>query len=707
MKKEKILKKLYVIPIAASILFTSATAAENKQTGTNSESISHEEVELDKITVTGTRKEIKISKYPGSISKLEKKDFLESSNLIEDISNIPGFETGGSLGRSIANQFTIRGFGFQSESRVIIKQDGIRRSPGLYSNMVSSFRSDPDILKSVEVVKGASSISHGGGAIGGVVGMTTRDPKDFIKPGKTFGVELRARYESNNHRSAGTAIAGRTEDGKFDFVAYAKKIHNGDITNADEDLSNSFFNEDSYSTFLKGGFEPTDTQRIELSYFQLNQDLDTVWQSNYNLDHPSKGPVEGILSQKDIVLNYEFNPNSELIDLEASAFRSEASYDRTYDIIEYENIDESWGGNFKNKSILRSKLFRQEILTGLDYNYRTEDATYVRGGILNDFGSMPNKYKDLGLFIQDEFYMFDDRLMVLIGGRYDRFDRSVKQGQMEYDESNFSPRIGTAFEVYEGLTLLANYSESFRAPTPAETSSNGPINIRYWYLPNPDLDPEKAKEYELGFSYINDDIMGSGTGIFFKAMYFNGVIEDMISLDPLPELGESPDGTPYAKYKNVDEAKRNGYEIETKIIYEGLTVNATYEHLDQYDSKTDEKVPNAFADKLMLGASYTFDSIGLTLSGKIRHWFEPDQNPEYIEFRGKKYYLIKDEFTICDISASWKPANSGIDLLDNSFELTMGMNNIFDDKYINARGFEDSHISGKGKNFYVSIVQRF
>ena len=119
------------------------------------------------VTVIGTRTDVEIIKYPGSANVLSQDDLTSSSSLIESLSIVPGFEMGGGHGRNIGQQYTIRGFGYQSEDRVIVKMDGVRRSPSLYSNHISSFRVDNDLLTSVDVVKGASSISHGGGAIGG------------------------------------------------------------------------------------------------------------------------------------------------------------------------------------------------------------------------------------------------------------------------------------------------------------------------------------------------------------------------------------------------------------------------------------------------------------------------------------------------------------------------------------------------------------
>ncbi|MGP1579429.1 MAG: TonB-dependent receptor plug domain-containing protein [Wolinella sp.] len=98
----------------------------------------------------------------------------KSPSLVDAISEIPGVSFGSDFGRQATQQFNIRGFGYGSEDRVIIAQDGVKRSTGLYSSMISTFRTDNDLLKRVEIVKGASSVLHGSGAIGGIVSMQTK-----------------------------------------------------------------------------------------------------------------------------------------------------------------------------------------------------------------------------------------------------------------------------------------------------------------------------------------------------------------------------------------------------------------------------------------------------------------------------------------------------------------------------------------------------
>jgi iron complex outermembrane receptor protein/hemoglobin/transferrin/lactoferrin receptor protein len=232
------------------------------------------------------------------------------------------------------------------------------------------------------------------------------------------------------------------------------------------------------------------------------------------------------------------------------------------------------------------------------------------------------------------------------------------------------------------------------------------LNPHYWYLPNPDLGPETSGETEFGVSYSRDGLGSGRTGVFAKAMYFTGTIDDMISFRTLPDLGTSPEDSPYGTYQNVEKADRDGFEIAASFYTGGLSLDASFEHLDIVDVETEEKVPQAFADKARLAASYTFQAIDLTVGAEVSHWFSPDQNPESIWSRGVEYFFVTDEFTIANLRLRWQPRRlSGF--FNETFQVHLGVDNIFDDTYINARNVETTSRSGKGRNIWLNVSKTF
>ncbi|WGG49336.1 TonB-dependent receptor domain-containing protein [Rugamonas sp. DEMB1] len=676
---------------------------------------------MPEVTVSGTGIGVARAAYPGSVAVLEREDFSTHGNVVEALAKVPGFASGGGSGRDIGQHFAVRGFGYQSEDRVIVKQDGVRRSVSMFSNHISSFRMDNDLLKRAELVKGSSSVSHGGGAIGGVVAMTTVDAADFVAPGAETGAATKLRYDSNNRREAYLALAAAPAAGVVDFLAYAKKSHDGNIKlartvgTAPNRYRQTDNDENGNVYFVKGGWNVAPRQRLSLSYFDFQQRVGTAWQTLWHAQTPSTGPVYGKLSQRDWVLRYTANPAGlPWLNLDATLYRADASYQRGYDhqagagrtTVDYRNQDERSGLNVSNKMAFSAFGAGHRLLLGVSHERRHEDARMLQNGALSDFGSMPNTYQDSGVYVQEEMRLLDERLVLHAGGRYDSFRRRVKSQAQAYSASNFSPRLGASLAVGGGLTLLGNYAQTYRAPTPHETSSNGPLNPFYWYLPNAGLKPELSKEVEVGASLSRGAVFAARDSLFAKAMLFDGKISQMIGLKARPELGTPPESENYAQYVNADLVKRRGYEVEVEYKLPQLELDASFEHLRQVDQATGKNFPSAFADKLRVAAAYWLTpetSVKLAVS----HWLPPGQNPATVVSNKQTIYYVRDAYTITDLSVRWQPEASPLKVLGRQVEVLAGVHNLFNRPYLNAMKTETTPQVGKARNIYLSVSNRF
>ncbi|WP_394537104.1 TonB-dependent receptor [Lysobacter enzymogenes] len=674
--------------------------------------------ELHRVTVVGTRFGIDVLKYPGSASVLTEQDLDDYPDLIQALKKVPGLDTGNDGGRAIGQHFSIRGFGHGSESRVILMQDGVRRSANLFANQVSGFGMDSDLLKQVDVVRGSSGISYGGGAIGGVIGSTTKDAGDFLAPGRDYGVALNYRFDSNDQRQAYAAFAAAPQDRPFEALAFVKRAKKGDLTQAGELIDatgrhdNVVDNEEDIDTaFVKLGWNFGEGHKLSLSHFDYAIDARTGWNSLYHATFgAANGAVLGQRSQRDTVLRYTLAPaGSRWLDLSVTAYKTRGYYERGYERgvdLYYKNLDERWGVSAQNLMRFATGPVEHRLLFGLDYEHREEDGIYILDGVRTGFNSMPNTYRDFGAFVQHESRWLDGRLAVQLGGRYDRFDRRVQGVAETYDNSRFSPRLGLSYEIAGGFVLLANYSEAFRAPTPHETSSDGPLNIHYWYRPNPRLKSETSKEYEAGFSWSRAALLAQDDRIAAKAMYFNGTISDMIQL--VVDYGSvSPAKSEYVRYENVGEVEREGVEVELSYDRPRWGGYFSYESLDMKDAASGRKTPSAFADRARLGLRWRPFDDDFSVSADVSHWFEPDQNPKTLVSAGTTYWYVRDAYTQTNLQLRWRPSVSGVPFFDGSTQFLAGINNVFDQKRLNASGVETSTRTGLGRNLYFSISKQF
>lgn len=224
--------------------------------------------------------------------------------------------------------YNIRGFGYQSEARVIIEQDGIKRSPSLFSNQISTFRVDNDLLKRVEVVKGASSVLHGSGAVGGIVSMRTKDVSDFINPGSNYGVTIGHRQESNHINSNRATIAAKPTE-NFGILLYGKHADFGKIKMARDGKRSGVKyaeNDEQVNTvFAKTEWAITDEHALEASVFNYHEKFSSSpWQSLF-WSEDAQLPTSGRLKQRDYSVIYKYAPlNNRWINFSAQYYNAKA-----------------------------------------------------------------------------------------------------------------------------------------------------------------------------------------------------------------------------------------------------------------------------------------------------------------------------------------------------------------------------------------------
>ncbi|EJP75449.1 TonB-dependent receptor domain-containing protein [Campylobacter sp. FOBRC14] len=426
------------------------------------------------------------------------------------------------------------------------------------------------------------------------------------------------------------------------------------------------------------------------------------------------------LDQKDFSTKYVYKPlNTDLIDFSAQYFYTKAKYhyDQIYPTYaqEYTNTDDRWGLKLKNESLFNTGFLEHRLVAGADYTDRKTDLKFYRHTPTRTIASpnyntfMPNFYKELGVYLQDIIALGDFELT--LGGRYDKFKRGLKNANSkQYEESKFSPKIALSYEIFDGINLLAGYSQTFRAPLPEESFKQGGISPVFWYLPNLNLKPELAKEYEVGFSIDKQDLLGEDA-LYLKATYYNGDIKDMIAPVERDDLGPAPRYFPwiprtYVNYDNIESAKRYGYELEAKYDISDLALNLGYDHTKVYDKKTKRRI-YIYADKITFGAYYTYRAWGLSGGADVAHYMKPHYNETSFMSGGQLREYINKDFTIVNLRAMWQPKNFKKDLVKDGLKISFGINNVFDKKYIHPESYRDTTAVGKGRNFYVDFEKKF
>ena len=93
-----------------------------------------------------------------------------------------------------------------------------------------SFYTDTEMLKSVEVTRGPGATVNGGGAIGGVVSLTTIDADDIIADGSDRGGRLRFSLDSNGPGPTVNLVGAMRPEDRVDFLLGGTYLDRRDYT---------------------------------------------------------------------------------------------------------------------------------------------------------------------------------------------------------------------------------------------------------------------------------------------------------------------------------------------------------------------------------------------------------------------------------------------------------------------------------------------
>lgn len=159
---------------------------------------------LDTITVIATRTERSLEELASTVSVKTANDL--ERELAQDIADLVRFEPGvtvaGTGSRFGLTGFNIRGIG---GNRVLTMIDGVRVPEEFsFGPFLSARRDyvDIDSLSRAEIARGPISSLYGSDALGGVVALTTRHPRDYLGADRAFSGAFKGGYSGVDKSSA-------------------------------------------------------------------------------------------------------------------------------------------------------------------------------------------------------------------------------------------------------------------------------------------------------------------------------------------------------------------------------------------------------------------------------------------------------------------------------------------------------------------------
>lgn len=615
---------------------------------------------LEEIVVTATKTEKTLLDAPQSVSVITSGDIEES--MAQDAGDIlrelPGVEIS-SGPRAIGENPVIRGL---SGARLQLRLDDARMN-ALYGHTTRLFLNIDDIER-IEVLRGAGSALYGSDAIGGVINIYTKDPKDLLAEDEHFGVSLRGGFNSVNEEYRGTTrLFGRT-GGAFEYLLSFTDWDTDDQIKLSDGSKLSDSEQSGYGVSAKLIFHPTDSASLTFDYNLYDEDS----RSPGNPANPTT--TRNILRDRNIErqlvkLGFSHKADEGLW----TDFKADIYY-QTYKLFterlagsakgrkDFRDLD-AFGLEVRNSHILDLADTFHHLTYGLEY-YRDETSgkRINPDGSRVDIGSFPaGDAYGLGLYLQNEIGLFDERLTLIPGLRWDKF-KATAEGQPDKEEDRFSPKIAAVYKVNEEVRLFTNFGLGFRMPRLSELFVSGthfPGNV---FVPNPGLISEKSRNFELGFR-------ANWERLSLESVYFLTHAKDFIR-SKVTRFETTRD--------NVDEVEIWG--LENSLDFDlggGFSTFASFVLQRGKDTKANEHLGSIAPDTLGLGLRYR--NIARTFSGSLSARFVDEQKrveDEADRTSGYAVFDLKMSYTL--------PELGGITWLEG-LRLDFGIENIFDKKH--------------------------
>lgn len=553
----------------------------------------------------------------------------------------------GSLTAIALRGFRTETHGNDLQGHVLILLDGRRAGTG---NLAKIFTRN---VERIEIIRGPGAVQYGSGGVGGVVNIITRQGREnamFVEGGAGSFDE----YEG----SVGATGLG----GGFDFAGAATVQTLGDYeTGAGRTYPNTGYDVRS-GISLNTGYSFADSNRLGVvltgfrveddgnpGYIDLPDTDDTTDKDNYSLDFRYDG--------SDAAKKYQWT---------ARYFFGKDENSWTYPAA---SNPDGWDTGATDRNDTDQQGAQAQISGRWGKTTLTGGFDWVRYEVENTWVPQKTEYANPAVFLLGKGTVFDNRLVVTAGLRYDWYDVEVVQplGRDE-SENNLTPTVGLAWMLTDSLKLRARYAEGFVMPAADQLAAD----YFHWGIRtvgNPELKPEKSETFEGGLDFVQG---GLAAYLTVFATDFDDKITNFILED-----GSS-------SWVNQGSATINGVEAETSYDL-GAPLNLAWELRPYLNLTVLTRYEDDETGEDLLYTSTTTYSAGVVLADGAR-WF-CRFNAAYNGLQSVQDWqsmvypvpVVKlDSFVVADLTAGYRFLDSDV---YGKWSVRGEIRNIFDEEY--------------------------
>ncbi len=474
-----------------------------------------------------------------------------------------------------------------SAEQVVIYLDGIQLNRAV-SGVVNLADIPLDMVEKIEIYRGTSPAKFGASGVGGVVNIITKKEKAAwsARAGYTFGSFKTHKASISLGKTAigcyGNLMYNRLQsDGDFEF-----KDRRGTQYNRQDDRWTHRRNNDftSDSLLVKAGCMLPGALSLDVQsdFFKKHQGIAGV--ENYQSEHARLRTLRTItqirLSKQNVL---------------ATGLDAELACAYSFQRQKFKDPrDEIGFGRQNNKddtknltgrlllSYLSGESHTITLLAELSYEtYESRDkmapfaepdydtgVSYLYGFVENSRRSKvrteEQKRRSFAVSLEDEMYLFDDRLLIAPSVKYNYYDNDF-QGVVPFSATPIAPsadtsedqltrKLGVALFLTDNITIKANVGKYYRIPNFYELFGD-----RGAIVGNTDLVPEDGINWDIGCTLSPALLPAIIKSCTFEYSYFSSDVDNLIIFI------QNSQRTSIAQ--NISSAKIKGHEFFWRIRF--------------------------------------------------------------------------------------------------------------------------------------------
>ncbi|MCK9563649.1 MAG: TonB-dependent receptor, partial [Bacteroidales bacterium] len=514
-------------------------------------------------------------------------------------------------------------------------------------------------IERIEVVRGPMSSLYGSSALGGVINIITKPVAEEWAGSVTVDTVLQEDSDAGTSYQGRFHVNGPLIQDKLGLVLYGSRYKRDE-----DDFTGGYARKVREDVTGKLRWKLSDRQSLEFEAGVAEHDNDRTEKTGSPGDMANQRVHLGLMH--DITWRERFSTRSFLLSEE----------------VEIENGT--------NESAYRATTLNSKTVMGLDSQMITLGGEYKEEEVDHNASRFPGSSTlDLSrwqaaLFVEDEYFLTES--FAITGGL--RYDRN------EHFGSEVTPRLYGVYHINPKLVVKGGVSGGYKTPTLKQTDDRIVENAARgasWDKGNPDLEPERSDNYEIGVNWTDPQGLSAGL-TYYRTKFEDKISTTTICQSPAGEANcQGPDGSwrnRMSQYVNLDEATLQGVEVSFAMpIGDRARLNTNYTWSDsEVTSGADEGSPLNNTPKHMLNVG-----IDWKVAERTSLWGKARYKSKTLESGTAQI----PDYTLVDIGGSYK-------VFDN-LTASVGLYNLLD-KDINSDDF------GKtldGRRLYVGLTAEF